>query len=109
MKQGRFNAALPHLATASRLVPNEPRYRAYYGRALSANENTRRQAEGELQAAVTLDPASAAYRTMLAELYLDLNFHRRAKAELDRALAHDPNHANAHSLLRRLEGSNKAP
>jgi tetratricopeptide (TPR) repeat protein len=109
LKQGRFNAALPHLATASRLAPNEPRYRAYYGRALSANENTRRQAEGELQAAVTLDPASAAYRTMLAELYFDLNFHRRAKAELDRALALDPNHPSAHSLLRRLETSNKAP
>ncbi len=109
LKQGRFNAALPHLATASRLAPNEPRYRAYYGRALSANENTRRQAESELQAAVTLDPESAAYRTMLAELYFDLNFHRRAKAELDRALALDPNHASAHSLLRRLESSNKAP
>ena len=109
LKQGRFNAALPHLAAASRLAPNEPRYRAYYGRALSVNENTRRQAEGELQAAVTLDPASAAYRTMLAELYFDLNFHRRAKAELDRALALDPNHASAHSLLRRLESSNKAP
>ena len=107
LKQGRFNAALPHLATASRLAPNEPRYRAYYGRALSANENTRRQAESELQAAVTLDPASAVYRTMLAELYFDLNFHRRAKAELDRALALDPNHASAHSLLQKLSG--KAP
>jgi len=109
LKQGRFNAALPLLAMASRLAPNEPRYRAYYGRALSANENTRRQAEGELQAAVTLDPASAAYRTMLAELYFDLNFHRRAKAELDRALALDPNHPSAHSLLRKLESSGKAP
>jgi tetratricopeptide (TPR) repeat protein len=109
LKQGRFNAALPLLAMASRLAPNEPRYRAYYGRALSANENTRRQAEGELQAAVTLDPASAVYRTMLAELYFDLNFHRRAKAELDRALALDPNHPGAHSLLQKLESSGKAP
>src|SRR3989442_9013405 len=40
LKQGRFNAALPHLAAASLLAPHEPRYRAYYGRALSANENT---------------------------------------------------------------------
>ena len=108
LKQGRFNAALPHLAAASRLAPHEPRYRAYYGRALSANENTRRQAESELQAAVTLDPANAVYRTMLAELYFDLNFHRRAKGELDRALALDPNNASAHSLLRKLESSSKA-
>jgi Tfp pilus assembly protein PilF len=46
---------------------------------------------------------------MLAELYFDLNFHRRAKAELDRALALDPNHASAQSLLRKLESSGKAP
>jgi len=109
LKQGRFNAALPHLAAASLLAPHEPRYRAYYGRALSANENTRRQAEGELQAAVTLDPANAVYRTMLAELYFDLNFHRRAKAELDRALALDPNNPSAHSLLRKLESSGQTP
>jgi curved DNA-binding protein CbpA len=109
LKQGRFNAALPHLAAASRLAPNEARYRAYYGRALSANENTRRQAEGELQAAVTLDPGSAVYRTMLAELYFDLKFHRRAKAELDRALALDSNNPSAHSLLRKLESSGQTP
>jgi len=58
---------------------------------------------------VTLDPANAVYRTMLAELYFDLNFHRRAKAELDRALALDPNNPSAHSLLRKLESSGKAP
>jgi DnaJ-class molecular chaperone len=109
LKQGRFNAALPHLAAASRLAPNEPRYRAYYGRALSVSENTRRLAEAEIQAAVTLDPASAVYRTMLAELYFDLKFHRRAKAEVDRALALDPNYPGAHSLLRKLESSGEAP
>jgi len=108
LKQGRFNAALPHLAAATRLAPHVAQYRAYYGRALSANENTRRLAESEIQAAVTLDPANAVYRTMLAELYFDLKFHRRAKAELDRALALDPNYPSAHSLLRRLESSGKA-
>lgn len=108
LKQGRINAAVAHLAAASRLAPQEPRYRAYYGRALAANENTRRLAESEIQAAVTLDPANAAYRTMLAELYFDLKFYRRAQAELDRALALDPNNPSAHSLLRKLESSGKA-
>jgi curved DNA-binding protein CbpA len=102
LKQGRINAATAHFAAASRLVPKEARYRAYYGRALAAGEKTRRLAENELQVAVTLDPGNANYRTMLAELYFDLKFHRRAKTELDRALALDPNNGSAQSLLRKL-------
>ena len=108
LKQGRINAAVAHLAAASRLAPQEARYRAYYGRALAASEKTRRLAENEIQAAVALDPGNATYRTMLAELYFDLKFHRRAQTELDRALALDPNNASAHSLLRKLESSGKA-
>ena len=107
LQQGRINAAITHLANASRLEPQEARYRAYYGRALAANENTRRLAENEIQAAVKLEPANAAFRTMLAELYFDLKFHRRAQTELDRALALDPNNATAHSLLRKLQKSRK--
>src|SRR5256885_16967716 len=41
-------------------------------------EDTRRLAEAEIQAAVTLDPASAVYRTMLAELYFDLKLDRKS-------------------------------
>src|SRR6266850_2313160 len=108
LKQGRLNAAVAHLAAAARLAPNEARYRAYYGRALAASEKTRRLAENEIQAAVTLDPGNATYRTMLAELYFDLKFHRRAQTELDRALALDPNNASAQSLSRKLERSGKA-
>jgi hypothetical protein len=107
LKQGRISAAAAHLAAASRLAPNEARYRAYYGRALAASEKTRRLAESEIQAAVTLDPRNATYRTMLAELYFDLKFHRRAQTELDRAFALDPNNASAQSLLRKLERSGK--
>ncbi len=108
LKQGRINAAVAHLAAASRLAPHEARYRAYYGRALAASEKTRRLAENEIQAAVALDPGNATYRTMLAELYFDLKFHLRAQTELDRALALDPKNASAHSLLRRLESAGKA-
>ncbi|HEV7797034.1 MAG TPA: DUF4388 domain-containing protein [Pyrinomonadaceae bacterium] len=107
LQQGRINAAVTHLSNASRLEPQEARYRAFYGRALAANENTRRLAENEIQAAVKLEPANAAFRTMLAELYFDLKFHRRAQTELDRALAIDPNNATAHSLLRKLQKSRK--
>lgn len=108
LKQGRINAATAHLAAAARLVPKDARYRAYYGRALAASEKTRRLAENEIQVAVTLDPGNATYRTMLAELYFDLKFHRRAQTELDRALALDPNNGSAQSLLRKLQSSGKA-
>jgi curved DNA-binding protein CbpA len=107
LEQGRIGAAISHLATASRLEPQEARYRAYYGRALAANEGTRRLAENEIQAAVKLEPSNAAFRIMLAELYFELKFHRRAQTELDRALAIDPKNATAHTLLRKLQKSSK--
>jgi curved DNA-binding protein CbpA len=107
LQQGRINAAIKHLSNAARLQPQEARYRAHYGRALAAADNTRRLAENEIQAAVKLAPADVTFRTMLAELYFQLKFHRRARTELDRALAIDPKNATAHSLLRKLEKSRK--
>jgi curved DNA-binding protein CbpA len=107
LEQGRTNAAITQLAAACRLDPQQARYRAYYGRALAAEERTRRLAETELQKAVKLEPANATYRTMLAELYFDLKFYRRSQSELDRALALDPNNPGARSLLHKLEQSSK--
>lgn len=107
LEQGRIQAALSHLANAARLEPHVARYRAYYGRALAAEEHTRRLAENEIQSAVKLEPNNAGYRTMLAELYFDLKFHRRAQTELDRALAIDPNSNAARLLLRKLQKSSK--
>ncbi|MDQ5845353.1 MAG: DnaJ domain-containing protein [Acidobacteriota bacterium] len=107
LQQKRINAAINHLAAAAREAPDEARYRAYYGRALAATERTRRLAENEIQAAVKLDPSNALYRTMLAELYFDLKFHRRAQTELERALAIDPNNASAQLLQRKLTRSQK--
>lgn len=108
LKQGRVNAAIANLAAASRLAPHEARYRAHYGRALAATEKTRRLAEREIQAALALEPGNANYRTMLAQLYFDLKFHRRAQAELDRVLVLDPNNPSALSLLRKLGSSGGA-
>src|ERR1043166_7541114 len=47
LDQGRIDVAIKHLAAAAHLAPNEARYRAYYARALAANENTRRLARSE--------------------------------------------------------------
>lgn len=107
LQQGRINAAITLLAAASRLEPQQARYRAYYGRALAAEERTRRLAEMELQTAVKLEPSNPTYRTMLAELYFDLKFYKRSQSELNRALELEPNNPGARSLLRKLEQSSK--
>ena len=104
LEQGQRGLATGLFASAARLAPNEPRYRAFYGQMLAEQENTRRAAEAELQAAIKLDPANAEYRVMLAQLFRDLGFAIRAKGEAERAVAADPNNRKARDLLRELKG-----
>jgi curved DNA-binding protein CbpA len=99
LELGDRNVAVGLLGSAARTVAHEPRYRAYYGRALALHESTRRLAEAELQAAVKLEPTNAEYRIMLAELYRDLGFQVRARSEAERALAADSNSRKAKDLL----------
>lgn len=104
LEQGQRKLAAGLFASAARLVPNEARYRAYYGQTLAAQENTRRAAEAELQAAIKLEPGNADYRVSLALLFRDLGFSVRAKGEAERAVAADPNNQKARDLLRELKG-----
>src|SRR6185295_16623221 len=99
---GKSNSAIGLFSAAARLVPNDARYRAYYGQALASHPGTRRLAEAEIQAAVKIDPANADYRVMLAELYRDLGFNVRARSELEKILKSAPNHQRARELLRAL-------
>jgi len=104
LEQGQRKVAAGLFASAARLMPNEARYRAYYGHILAGQENTRRAAEAELQAAIRLDQKNAEYRVMLAQLFRDLGFIVRARGEAERALAADPNNSKARDLLRELKG-----
>jgi curved DNA-binding protein CbpA len=103
LELGERKVAIGLFASAASAMPNEPRYRAFYGHMLAANESTRRAAEGHLQAAVKLEPGNAEYRVMLAELYRDLGLKLRAKGEAERAVAADPNNRKARDLLRALK------
>ena len=103
LELGQKKVALALFASAVRAVPNEPRYRAFYGQVLAANEATRRAAEAELSAAIKLDPKNSDYRVMLAELYRDLGLKLRAKGEAERAVAADPNNRKARELLQALK------
>ncbi|HVF56005.1 MAG TPA: DUF4388 domain-containing protein [Pyrinomonadaceae bacterium] len=102
LQQKNTALAAQYLGEAALLVPNQPRYRAYYGRALAQERRTRRQAETELQAAIRLDARNISYRVMLAELYVEIGMHRRAEGELERALALDPKHEAALRMLKEL-------
>ena len=102
LKAGENTSAINNFALAAQVFPNEARYRAFYGQALSSNEKSRRLAEVELQAALKLEPDNPDYRTMLGQLYKALGFQRRARAEAERALATAPNHAGARDLLNDL-------
>jgi len=103
LELGQRKVAMGLFASAANAVPNEARYRAFYGHVLAGNENTRRAAETELLAAVKLDPGNSEYRVMLAELYRDLGLKLRAKGEAERAVAADPNNRKARELLRALK------
>jgi curved DNA-binding protein CbpA len=103
LELGETNTATACLSAAARMAPDEPRYRAYYGRALAAHPQTRRLAEGELQAAIKLEPSNASYRVILATLYRDLGFWRRAISELERALSLDSRNVEARQMLESLE------
>ena len=105
LQLGQVNVAISCLSAAAKIAPGEHSYRAHYGRALAANQKTRRLAETELLAAIKLAPENAAYRVMLASLYRSLGLPKRAVGELERALSLDPENAEAKQLLRRLEVS----
>lgn len=105
LKLGQINAAVPQLAAAAQAEPGEARYRAFYGQALAMQGKSQRLAELELHAAIRLDQANASYRLMLANLYFELEFFKRAQSEAERVLSLDPENAMARELLRKLETS----
>jgi curved DNA-binding protein CbpA len=103
LQRGNRGAAIAALGEAARLVPSEPRYRAYFGQAMTGEERLRRSAEAEIKAAISLDAKNAAYHVMLAELYSEIGLIRRAQGELDRALAIDPRNDAARQLRDKLK------
>lgn len=98
-----YEAAVPMLARAVHFAPQNARYHAYYGKALSADEAQRHKAEGELQAAVRLEPQNPEFRLMLVQFFIQVNLVKRAEGELNRMLAAFPDNAEAQRLLDRLQ------
>ncbi|HVG38056.1 MAG TPA: DnaJ domain-containing protein, partial [Pyrinomonadaceae bacterium] len=104
-ESGNDTLAVVHFSEAVQLDRREPRYHAYYARALARNAQTRRMAETEFLEAISLDGRNVSYRVMLAELYRDLNLKRRAESQLTQALTIDPQHADVRKLLSQIRSA----
>lgn len=104
LQKGDLTQAIVYLGQAAQLAPSQPRYRAYYGRALARDERMRRNAEAEFKAAIALDANNVSFRVMLAEFYVEQGFLRRAQGELERALSTEPSNETARRLLDKLKG-----
>lgn len=94
-----FSEALPLLARAVHLQPDNALYHAFYGKLLSEDEESRYKAEAELQHAIKLDSSKPEYRLFLAKFYLKYNLQKRAEGELQRLLAKFSDHSEALALL----------
>ena len=99
LMDGDWEEALPFLARSVHFVPDNARYHAFYGKALSNDESQRHQAVNSMQKAVSLDPQNAAFRMMLAEFLVKVNLIKRAEGELSRLLSMQPDNKEARSLL----------
>jgi len=97
-----YEEALPYLARAAHIAPDNARYHAFYGKALSSED--KHKAEGEMQAAVRLDPENPIYRLILAEFFIENKLLKRAEGELKRLLAIAPDNREAQRLLDSLPG-----
>jgi curved DNA-binding protein CbpA len=97
--------AIVFLARAATYAPRNARYRAYYGKALAADETQRHKAEAELQAAIRLEGDNPTFRIMLAEFFIEYRLFRRAEGELRRLLAIFPSHKAARELLQSIKSN----
>lgn len=98
-----YERAVPFLGRAAHYNPGNALYRAYFGKALSYDDKQRHKAEGEMQAAVKLDPKDTKIRMMLIDFFLDNNMIKRAEGELKRFLEVVPNNKEATSMLARIQ------
>lgn len=98
-----YEAATPFLARAVHYSPYNPRYHAYYGKALSFDDTQRHKAEAEMQTAIKLDSTNPTFRMILAEFFIQMGMYKRAEGELTRLLSIFPSNNEARTLLDSLQ------
>jgi curved DNA-binding protein CbpA len=103
LMDNKWESATPFLARSVHFEPNNARYHAFFGKALSGDETQRHKAEGELQTAIKLEPDNPSYRIMLVEFFVRNKLVKRAEGELKRLLAAFPDNKEALALLDSLQ------
>jgi curved DNA-binding protein CbpA len=109
MNNGNFAFAAAAFSEAVKLAPKEARFRAYYGRALGARLQTRRQAEAEILSAIAMEKNNPLFHIMLAEVYQSVNLYRRALTSVETALSLDPKSELANEMKNRLRDLTNQP
>lgn len=99
LMEDEYDEAVPFLARSVQFAPDNAKYHAYYGKALSGDESQRYKADAELQTAIRLEPQNITYRLVSAEFYIQYGLFKRAEGELQRLLSISPNNAEALTLL----------
>src|SRR2546421_11304903 len=80
LQRGESERARTLLGEAARLVPQQARYRAHFGRVLALDKASRRQAESELQGPVAPKPRHVSYPALLAAVDPAGGLRRKAQA-----------------------------
>ena len=97
-----YERAIPFLGRAAHYNPENALYRAYFGKALSYDEKQRHKAEGEMQAAVKIDPKNPKIRLMLVEFFMDNNM-RTSRGRVERFLEFVPNNAERKVCVAKIQ------
>ncbi len=103
LEEDESTEALQFFARAVHFDAKVAKYRAYYGKALSADKKNLHKAEGEIQTALRMEPENTEFRFMLAELFVKIGLMKRAEGELSRLLSIAPNNRDAKALLDSLQ------
>lgn len=99
MEQRAFHDAVELLRTAVHHQPQEARYHAALGQALSRNPHWVREAVQELEQAIRLDARRAQYHSQLAEVLLGQGLKLRARRAAETALQLDPGNRAARAVI----------
>lgn len=99
-----FHTAIQYAELAVRREPDNPDHHAYHAHLLRRNPAWVRRAEAALQRAVELDPENPDYHWELAQLYMKRNYNSKAREELEKVAALDPDREKEiKKLVKRLK------
>jgi predicted Zn-dependent protease len=99
LEANQFHEAVELLRSAVHHAPGQARYHATLASALARNPHWVREAIQEAEKAAQLEPVTAAYQVLIAELLLSQGLKLRARRAAEAALRLSPNDTRALRVL----------